>query len=95
MSYERMGKRAEELEAEVAAWMDAAAKADASEDAAFGRDKSGEEMPAWVGDKSGGPRRSAQPRPNWRPRREPPPKPSAKRGPRRRRSGRPKAARNL
>ena len=43
MSYERMGKRAEELEAEVAAWMDAAAKADASEDAAFGRDKSGEE----------------------------------------------------
>ena len=51
MSYERMGKRAEELEAEVAAWMDAAAKADASEDAAFGRDKSGEEMPAWVGDK--------------------------------------------
>ena len=41
MSYERMGKRAEELEAEVAAWMDAAAKADASEDAAFGRDKSG------------------------------------------------------
>ena len=51
MSYERMAKRAEELEAEVAAWMDAAAKADASEDAAFGRDKSGEEMPAWVGDK--------------------------------------------
>src|SRR5271157_5680552 len=51
MSYERMGKRAEELEAEVAAWMDVAAKADASEDAAFGCDKSGEEMPAWVGDK--------------------------------------------
>jgi hypothetical protein len=49
MSYERMGKRAEELEAEVAGWMDAAAKGDASEDAAFGRDKSGEEMPAWVG----------------------------------------------
>jgi len=51
MSYERMGKRAAELEAEVAGWMDAAAKADASEDAAFGRDKSGEEMPSWVGDK--------------------------------------------
>src|SRR5246127_5826245 len=51
MSYERMGKRAAELEAEVESWMDAAAKADASEDAAFGRDKSGEEMPAWVGDK--------------------------------------------
>src|ERR1700751_2974592 len=54
MSYERMEKRAEELEAEVAGWMDAAAKADASEDAAFGRDKSGEEMPAWVGGKKGG-----------------------------------------
>ena len=51
MSYERMGERAAELEAEVAAWMDAAATADAGEDAAFGRDKSGEEMPAWVGDK--------------------------------------------
>ena len=51
MSYKRMGKRADELEAEVTAWMDAAAKADAGEDAAFGRDKSGEEMPAWVGDK--------------------------------------------
>ena len=50
MSNERMAKRAAELEAEVAARMDAAA-ADASEDAAFGRDKSGEEMPAWVGDK--------------------------------------------
>ena len=46
-----MGKRADELEAEVTAWMDAAAKADAGEDAAFGRDKSGEEMPAWVGNK--------------------------------------------
>jgi hypothetical protein len=51
MSYERMAKRAAELEAEVAAWMDAAAAADAKEDAAFGRDKSGEEMPDWVGDK--------------------------------------------
>ncbi len=39
ISYKRMGRRAEELEAEVAAWMDAAAEADASEDAAFGRDK--------------------------------------------------------
>ena len=40
-----------ELEAEVAGWMDAAATADAGEDAAFGRDKSGEEMPDWVADK--------------------------------------------
>jgi transposase len=51
MSYERMAKRAAELEAEVASWLDAAAAADASEDAAFGRDKSGEEMPDWVADK--------------------------------------------
>jgi transposase len=50
MSYERMAKRAAELEAEVAAWMDKAA-ADANEEAAFGRDKSGEEMPDWVADK--------------------------------------------
>ena len=39
MSYARMAKRAAELEAEVAAWMDAAAAADAGEDAAFGRDR--------------------------------------------------------
>src|SRR5208283_5016394 len=51
MSYERMARRAAELEAEVAGWMDAAAAADAGEDAAFGRDKSGEEMPDWVADK--------------------------------------------
>jgi transposase len=51
MSYERMGKRAAELEAEVAGWMEAAAAADAAEDAAFGRERSGEEMPDWVADK--------------------------------------------
>jgi len=51
MSYERMAKRAEELEAEVASWLDAAAAADASEDAALGRDRSGEEMPDWIADK--------------------------------------------
>jgi hypothetical protein len=45
-----MAERAAELEAEVAGWMDAAA-ADGSEDAAFGRDKSGDEMPDWVADK--------------------------------------------
>ena len=50
MSYARMAERAAELEAEVAGWMDAAA-ADGSEDAAFGRDKSGDEMPDWVADK--------------------------------------------
>ena len=51
MSYERMAKRAAELEAEVAGWMEAAVATDDGEDAAFGRDKSGEEMPDWVADK--------------------------------------------
>jgi len=40
-----------ELEAEVARWMSAAGTADAKEDKAFGRDKSGEEMPDWVANK--------------------------------------------
>ena len=51
MSYERMEKRAAELEAEVAKWLSAAEAADAEEDKAFGRDKSGEELPKWVADK--------------------------------------------
>ena len=51
MSYERMAKRAAELDAEVAQWMSAAEAADAREDEAFGRDKSGDEMPDWVADK--------------------------------------------
>ena len=46
-----MAKRAAELEAEVARWMNAAAMADAKEDKTFGGDKSGEEMPDWVADK--------------------------------------------
>ena len=45
MSYERMEKRAAELEAEVERWLSAAEAADAEEDRAFGRDKSGEELP--------------------------------------------------
>ena len=51
MSYERMARRAAELEAEVARWMSAAEASDAQEDKALGRDKSGEEMPDWVADK--------------------------------------------
>ena len=51
MSYERMEKRAAELEAEVAKWLSAADAADATEDKLHGRDKTGEEMPAWVADK--------------------------------------------
>src|SRR6059058_3476080 len=51
MSYERMENRASELEAEVAAWLSAAAAADAEEDKQYGRDKTGDEMPKWVADK--------------------------------------------
>jgi transposase/predicted nucleic acid-binding Zn-ribbon protein len=51
MSYERMAKRAAELDAEVARWMSAAEALDGQEDKAFGCDKSGEEMPDWVADK--------------------------------------------
>ena len=51
MSYECMGKRAAELEAEVESWLSAAAAADAEEDKAFGANKSGEELPKWVADK--------------------------------------------
>jgi transposase len=52
MSYERMEKRAAELEAEVAKWLSTAEAADAEEDKLHGGDKSGEEMPEWVADKT-------------------------------------------
>jgi transposase len=51
MSYERMEKRAAELEAEVAKWLSTAEAADAAEDKLHGRDNTGEEMPEWVADK--------------------------------------------
>src|SRR5271156_2800504 len=51
MSYERMDKRATELEAEVATWFGAAEAADAEEDKLHGHDQTGEEMPDWVADK--------------------------------------------
>ena len=51
MSYDRMEKRAGELEAEVQRWLSAAEAADAEEDKAFGANKSGEELPDWVADK--------------------------------------------
>ena len=52
MSYERMEARATELEAEAAKWLAAAEAADAAEDAQHGANKSGDEMPAWVADKT-------------------------------------------
>jgi transposase len=51
MSYERMDKRAAELEAEVAKWLAVAEATDAEEDKLYGADKSGEAMPDWVADK--------------------------------------------
>ena len=45
-----MEKRAAELEAEVERWLSAAEAADAEEDRAFGRDKSGDELPKGVAD---------------------------------------------
>lgn len=52
MSYERMMRREKELEAEVARWLAAAEAADAAEDRAYGKDKSGDELPGWVADKA-------------------------------------------
>jgi transposase len=51
MSYERMEKRAAELEAEVARWLAVAEASDAEEDELRGADKTGEEMPDWIADK--------------------------------------------
>jgi transposase len=51
MSYERMKKREAELQAEVDRWLAAAEAADAEEDKAFGKDRRGDEMPAWIADK--------------------------------------------
>src|ERR1700686_2396460 len=51
MSYERMEKRAAELEAEVARWLEVAEATDAEEDRLHGADNTGEEMPDWVADK--------------------------------------------
>src|SRR4030081_1668605 len=51
MSYERMEKRAAELEAEVAKWLSTAEAADAEGDKLYAHDKTGDEMPDWVADK--------------------------------------------
>jgi hypothetical protein len=51
MSYARMEARAAELEAEVANWLAATEAADAEENGLHGKDKHGDEMPDWVGDK--------------------------------------------
>jgi transposase len=53
MSYDRMGPRIEELEAEVAAMLAEAAATDAAEDEAFGEDKRGDELPPELATKEG------------------------------------------
>ena len=52
MSYGRMEARASELEAEVGQWLAAAEAADAAEDRLHGKDRRGDELPAWVADKT-------------------------------------------
>src|SRR5712671_338818 len=92
MSYERMEKRAAELEAEVAKWLSAAEAADATEDKLHGRDKPARRCRLGSPTRSGAPRGSAKPRLNWRRRQRLRPKPSSKPPLRQRRSERPKGA---
>src|SRR5882724_9991647 len=51
MSYDRMKKREAELKADVARMLAAAEAADCEEDETFGKDKRGDELPDWTGDK--------------------------------------------
>src|SRR5689334_11486697 len=51
MSYGRMGPAEAELAAEVEGWLAQAEGADATDDAALGADRRGDEMPAWMRDK--------------------------------------------
>ncbi|MFQ5939642.1 MAG: IS1182 family transposase [Alphaproteobacteria bacterium] len=52
MSYGRMNKAEAELSREVADWLAAADAVDAEEDARFGADRRGDEMPDWLADKA-------------------------------------------
>ena len=94
MSYERMEKRAAELEAEVAKWLSAAEAADAEEDKAFGRDKSGEELPKWVADKKKRAEKIRAAKVDWRPKRKRSRRPRPGRRPRPRSGDKPRGARN-
>ena len=51
MSYARMPQAEARLTAEIEAWFEQAAAADAAEDRAFGADARGDEMPDWVANK--------------------------------------------
>ena len=52
MSYDRMKKRGLELQEEVRRRLAEAEAADVADDAEFGRDKRGDELPDWVADKT-------------------------------------------
>jgi hypothetical protein len=51
MSYGKMKKAEVDLQAQVARWFEEAERQDREEDALYGEDKSGDEMPEWVSDK--------------------------------------------
>jgi len=57
MSYARMVKAEDALAAEIAAWLDRAAAADAAEDAERGADRRGDEPPDWMRDRQRRPAR--------------------------------------
>src|SRR5262249_15000689 len=51
MKYSRMKKSEQELAEEIAGWFREAERQDAEEDAEYGTDRRGDEMPDWVADK--------------------------------------------
>jgi transposase len=51
MSYKRMKEQEPKLAAEVKGWLDEADRVDAEEDEKYGKDKRGDELPAWVANK--------------------------------------------
>ena len=51
MSYKRMKEKEPVLAAEVKRWLDEADRVDAEEDEKYGKDKRGDELPAWVSNK--------------------------------------------
>lgn len=52
LKYSRMKKSEQELTEEIAGWFREAERQDAEEDAEYGVDRRGDEMPAWVSDKA-------------------------------------------
>ena len=92
MSYERMKKREAELEAEVERWLKAAEATDAEEDKRLGTNVATRCRTGWPTNRSGW-RRSARPRPSWKPKPKPPPRKRRGVEPRQKRSALPKVAR--